>query len=147
MHISLKRKILTATYIILMALFLLSACGDNNQTISYKDGTYIGKSREDDTGAYGEVTIVIIQGQINSCKFVTWQADGSIKDKEYGKVNGEISNKDYYNKSQLAVDAMGKYAKQFEQAKKIKGVDAIAGATIAYDQFVEAVNAALKDAR
>ncbi|MDR3259310.1 MAG: FMN-binding protein [Fusobacteriaceae bacterium] len=145
-RVSSKKKPFAVICILLLALFLISACNESNRQFAYKDGTYIGKSREDDTGAYGEVTIIITSGQISSCKFVTWQADGSIKDMEYGKVNGEVSNKDYYNKAQLAVDAMEKYAKQYEQTKKTKNVDVIAGATIAYDQFLEAVNSALKDA-
>jgi major membrane immunogen (membrane-anchored lipoprotein) len=69
-----------------MAL-LLTACGG---TASYRDGVFVGKSAEDDTGAYGEVTITIADGEIADCAFVTWQADGTVKGEDYGKVNGEI---------------------------------------------------------
>ncbi|MFP3156074.1 FMN-binding protein [Lachnospiraceae bacterium ZAX-1] len=141
-----KKRMITAICTLSIAMVLLSACQNEAASVSYKDGTYIGKSSMDDRDAYGEVTLVIENHQLSTCKFVTWQADGSMKDEEYGKVNGEISNKDYYDKAQLAVDAIKTYAEQFEQVKKIENVDAISGATIAYNQFTEAVNDALKEA-
>jgi major membrane immunogen (membrane-anchored lipoprotein) len=78
---------------------------------------------------------------------VTWQRDGTIKDAEYGKINGEISNQSYYDKAQLAVRAMEKYAGDLGRAGNLKDVEAVSGATIAYDQFREAVGEALEGAR
>jgi major membrane immunogen (membrane-anchored lipoprotein) len=114
---------------------------------AYTDGIYVGKSSGDDRDAYGEVTIEIEGGAIKNCTFVTWQKDGSIKDEEYGKINGEISNQDYYDKAQLAVDAMSKYAQQLVEAQQLEGVDAISGATIAFNQFQEATMNALDEAK
>jgi major membrane immunogen (membrane-anchored lipoprotein) len=122
---------------------LLSGCGG----VSYKDGVFSGKSGEDENGAYGEVTLTVESGKIADCQFVTWQKDGSIKDENYGKVNGEISNQDYYDKAQLAVKAMAQYAEQFEETQKLSEVDVVSGATIAYDQFMEAAQNALAQAR
>ncbi|MDR1160506.1 MAG: FMN-binding protein, partial [Syntrophomonadaceae bacterium] len=98
---------------LLFVLALLFGCG----SASYKDGVFTGKSSEDDSGAYGEVTLTIKSGEITDCEFVTWQKDGSIKDEEYGKVNGVIANQDYYDKAQLAVEAMAQYAEQFRTGK------------------------------
>jgi major membrane immunogen (membrane-anchored lipoprotein) len=126
-----------------LLLILLVGCGQK----SYKDGTYTGKSGADDLGAYGEVTIEILKDQIISCSYVTWQSDGSIKDEEYGKINGEISNKDFYEKAQLAVDAMKKYAAQLPSVQSPNKVDAVTGATNSYDQFQEAVAEALSSAK
>jgi major membrane immunogen (membrane-anchored lipoprotein) len=130
----------------LAAAFLggtLSGCGGP----SYGDGVFSGKSGEDDTGAWGEVTLTIGDGKIRDCRFVTWQKDGSVKDENYGKVNGEISNQDYYNKAQLAVEAMNRYAIQYVETQSLKDLDVVSGATIAYDQFIEAVENALERAK
>jgi major membrane immunogen (membrane-anchored lipoprotein) len=66
------------------------------------------KSNKSNRG--GEVTVTIAAGKIRGCDFVTWQKDGTVKDGDYGKINGEILNRDYYDKAQLAVRAMRKYA-------------------------------------
>jgi major membrane immunogen (membrane-anchored lipoprotein) len=121
----------------------LSGCGSP----SYKDGVFSGKSGQDDTGAWGEVALTIGEGKITDCRFVTRQKDGTIKDENYGKVNGEISNQDFYDKAQLAVDAMKRYAVQYVETQSLKELDAISGATIAYNQFIEAVENALEGAK
>jgi major membrane immunogen (membrane-anchored lipoprotein) len=114
---------------------------------AYKDGVYSGKSGVDDTGAWGEVTITIAGERIAGCQFITRQKDGTIKDENYGKVNGEISNQDFYNKAQLAVRAMEQYAAAFRETGDLKQVEAVSGATIAFDQFNEAVGLALEKAK
>jgi major membrane immunogen (membrane-anchored lipoprotein) len=125
-----------------MCAALLVSCG---KTV-YHDGTYSGTSGADDTGAWGEVTVTIKEGRITGCAFTTYQKDGTIKGDDYGKVNGEISNRAYYDKAQLAVRAMQTYAEELSVKQKLKAVDAISGATIAYTQFNEAVLMALENA-
>jgi major membrane immunogen (membrane-anchored lipoprotein) len=122
---------------------LLSACAEQ----ALKDGVYSGTSSPDDTGACGEVTITVSGGKISACDFVTRQKDGTIKDEDYGKVNGTISNQAYYDKAQLAVRAMKSYAAQYAAAGDLDAVDAVSGATIAYRQFIEAVEEAIEEAR
>jgi major membrane immunogen (membrane-anchored lipoprotein) len=112
----------------------------------YKDGVYTGRSGADDTGAWGEATVTIEEGRVVGCNFVVYQKDGVAKGEDYGKVNGEISNQDFYNKAQLAVRAMEEYARAFSVSGDLKEVDAVSGATIAYNQFNEAVEAALEKA-
>lgn len=133
--------------IVILALGLFSGCGKNSDSAAYKDGTYMGRSSEDDKGAYGEATITLAGNKITDCTYVTRQSDGSIKDEEYGKVNGEISNRDYYDKAQLAVEAMGQYAQELVKVQKPEDVDAVSGATIAHGQFIEAVQNALGEAK
>ncbi|MDR1352401.1 MAG: FMN-binding protein [Treponema sp.] len=128
--------------IAVLAAAMLGGCGK----AAYRDGVYTGRSGEDDTGAWGEVTVTIAGERIADCRFVTWQKDGTAKDENYGKVNGEISSQDFYNKAQLAVRAMEKYAETYRETGDLKKVDAVSGATIAYDQFIEAVEAALEKA-
>jgi major membrane immunogen (membrane-anchored lipoprotein) len=93
------------------------------------------------------VKITIGDGKISGCEFVTWQKDGTVKDEDYGKINGEISNQVYYDKAQLAVEAMKKYAAEYRASGSLKDVEAVSGATIAYNQFLEAVEQALETAR
>jgi major membrane immunogen (membrane-anchored lipoprotein) len=142
-----ERKVKKNSSFVLVCLGVLvlslSGCG----AVSYRDGVYSGKSDADDTGAYGEVTITIAAGKVTGCDFVTWQKDGSPKDENYGKVNGEISNQDYYDKAQLAVRAMAQYAEKFRETGDLKSLDAVSGATIAYNQFVEAAELALRRAK
>lgn len=142
-----KRRFVSLVFILALALLPLPGCSGGDRDIVYKDGTYIGKSGEDDNGAYGEATITVEGGKITDCEYVTWQKDGTVKDENYGKVNGEISNQDYYDKAQLAVDAMEQYARQLVEVQRPEDVDAVSGATISYDQFNEAVSDALEEAK
>jgi major membrane immunogen (membrane-anchored lipoprotein) len=128
--------------VLLVPAALVTGCGKQN----YADGTYTGKSGPDDDGALGEVTLTIAGGKISACVFVTRQKDGSVKDQHYGKINGEISNQSYYEKAQLAVEAMKKYAADLGRTGSLDGVEAVSGATISYNQFTEAVEEALEQA-
>jgi major membrane immunogen (membrane-anchored lipoprotein) len=129
--------------ILILAALPVAGCGDG----VYRDGVYTGKSGEDDRGAWGEVTITIRAGKVGGCEFVTRQKDGTVKDENYGKISGEISNQVFYDKAQLAVEAMKKYTADYLKSGGLKGVEAVSGATIAYDQFVEAVENALETAK
>jgi major membrane immunogen (membrane-anchored lipoprotein) len=126
-----------------VVMLALAGCGSRG----YTDGVYSGKSGADDTGAWGEVTITIAGERVSDCRFITRQKDGTIKDENYGKVNGEISNQDYYDKAQYAVRAMEQYARVYRETGDLKKVEAVSGATIAFDQFNEAVELALERAR
>jgi major membrane immunogen (membrane-anchored lipoprotein) len=128
---------------LVLAVLLAGSCGSGG----YRDGLYTGRSGADDTGAWGEVTITVTAGKIRDCEFITRQKDGTIKDENYGKINGEISNRDYYDKAQLAVEAMKKYVAEYRRNGSLKDVEAVSGATIAYDQFMEAVEIALEKAK
>ncbi len=140
-----KKRVLSIVFISMFSVLLVSGC--KADPVAYQDGTYIGKSGEDDRGAYGEVTITLKQNKITDCAYITWQKDGTIKDENYGKVNGEVSNQEFYDKAQLAVRAMQRYAEQLVEVQTLEGVDAISGATIAFDQFQQAVHEALEQAK
>jgi major membrane immunogen (membrane-anchored lipoprotein) len=143
-----KRKIFSAlcTIGVIAALFA-AAVLINCKGPAYQDGTWSGKSGEDDTGAWGEITITIKQGAVADCLFITRQKDGTVKAEDYGKINGEISNPDYYEKAQLAVRAMKRYAQQYVETGRLDAVDSVSGATNAYNQFMEAAEQALAAAK
>jgi major membrane immunogen (membrane-anchored lipoprotein) len=138
-----RTTLLHSFFTLLMAVMILGGCGN----AGYRDGVYNGRSGEDDTGAWGEVTITIEEGKITACDFITREKDGTIKGEDYGKINGEISSQDYYDKAQFAVWAMEQYAKDYVEKQRLRGLDAISGATISWEQFNEAVEDALENAR
>ena len=122
---------------------VMAGCG----RAALKDGVYEGASGVDDTGAWGEVRVTVEAGKVAACAFITRQKDGTVKGDDYGKVNGEIANAAFYEKAQLAVRAMAAYAEQFARSGSLDGVDAVSGATVSYNQFVEAAGKAMEGAR
>ena len=128
----------------------LAGCG---ATKNYADGTDEGKSSvfenedgSEDGNGYGVVTITIKDGKISDCTYQTFEPDGKLKDSEYGKKQGEVANKDFYNKAQKAVAACDQYASMLVANGQLDGIDAISGATINYNEFLEAVDDALAKA-
>lgn len=131
---------------------LLTACGGS--TAKLKDGEYEGKSSvytnpdgSDAGNGYGVVKITVKDNKISDCTFKTFEPDGKEKGSEYGKKQGNVANRDFYNKAQKAVAACQEYADLLVQSGNIDDVDAISGATINHNQFVEAVNIALDSAK
>ncbi len=132
------------------------ATGCGGSSVSYTDGSYEGKSEihegdstEDGTDAgngYGVVSITITDGKISACTYQTYEPDGTLKGEEYGKAQGAVANRDYYNKAQKAVAACDEYANMLVANGSLDGIDAISGATINYNEFVEAVGNALAQA-
>lgn len=112
----------------------------------YIDGSYTGLSSKDEDGAWAKVTITLKANEIVDAQYITYQADGSIKDESYGAGAGELGNSGFYKKAQHAVEAMKIYREELVAKKSLAGVDRISGATIAYDQFTEAVTNALNQA-
>ena len=125
----------------------LSACGGGGEL---KDGTYTGQSSNFegdavDGAGYGVATITIKDGAITDCTFETYELDGNKKDENYGVSLSGNQNK--YTKAQNAVKACPEYAKALIEAGSLDGVDTISGATVNYDQFCEAVDDAMAQAR
>ncbi len=143
------KKVLAIILAIIVVAASFAGCGSSK---TYADGTYIGKSSiiEDNDGegdGYGEVTITIKDGKITECTFNTYEPDGTLKDEDYGKQNGEVANQDYYNKAQKALAGSKEYARLLVESGDYHSIDAISGATISYDQFMEAVDDALRQAK
>ncbi len=139
---------------VIMAATMGAFTGCGNSNVSYKDGTYEGKSSvyeaEDgstDGNGYGVVNITISGGKISDCTYKTYEVDGTLKDEKYGMEGGRIANKDFYNKAQKANAACQEYANMLVANGQTDGIDAISGATINYNEFVEAVDNALEGAK
>ncbi|MGP1611627.1 MAG: FMN-binding protein [Catonella sp.] len=129
---------------------ILTACGGS---VKLADGSYEGTSSvytnpdgSDAGNGYGVVKITVKDNAITECTFKTYEPDGKEKDSEYGKKQGSVANRDFYNKAQKAVKACDEYANKLMQSGNPDDIDAISGATINHGQFVEAAKIALKEA-
>ncbi|MDO4890970.1 MAG: FMN-binding protein [Coriobacteriaceae bacterium] len=149
MEKTLSSKLFTLVIATLLAVTCLglSACGGGGEL---KDGTYTGQSSNFegdavDGAGYGVATITIKDGAITDCTFETYELDGNKKDENYGVSLSGNQNK--YTKAQNAVKACPEYAKALVEAGSLDGVDTISGATVNYDQFCEAVDDAMAQAR
>ena len=148
-----KSYILLSVCLLAVTASAVTGCGGSGKAKSWKDGTYEGQSSvfENEDGSeegngYGVATVTIKDGKIADCTFQTFEPDGTPKGEDYGKADGAVANKDYYNKAQKAVAACDEYATMLVGNGQLEGIDAISGATINYGQFKEAVNLALKEA-
>lgn len=150
-----SKRMMTLLIAVVAVMAIAVGCGSSSKT--YKDGTYTGTSSvytnddgTDEGNGYGQVTLTIEGGKITAVEYDTYETDGTLKDEDYGKENGEIKNRDYYNKAQKALAAASQYAEQlveYGSTDDIKdNIDAISGATINYDHFLEAVDDALSQA-
>ena len=131
----------------------LGACAGGGQggqssgtaSVKYKDGTYTGESSvleaQVDGDGYGIITVTVQDGAITSATFEAFQPDGTPKDENYGKDGAK------YAVAQRVVSAGNDYAAALVEAGSVDGVDAISGATYLYDQFSEAAEKALAQAK
>ena len=132
---------------------LTSGCGDKppveNQTQSpiridlskIGDGTYTAESSRDEKLGMSKLTLTVQDHRITNAEFVGFDLFGNVKDEDYGSLTGKDSAD--YKKAQIAVKANADYAKQLVETQSLDQVDAISGATISYNQFVEAVGKAI----
>lgn len=111
-----------------------------------KDGTFEGKSAANGEGEYSIISIMVKDHKITAATFDGFLKDGKRKGEDYGKTNGKIENKVYYNKAQLALKANKTYAEALLQKQELNKVDGISGATLSYKQFFDAAQRALEEA-
>lgn len=111
-----------------------------------KDGTYTAESSSDDTFGKGKLSLTIENQKITEATYFGIDKEGNIKDADYGKIDGDTTSANY-KKAQTAVKANATYAAQLIAAQDLGKVDAVSGATVSYEQFSEAVLAALDQAK
>ena len=116
---------------------------NTDETMALKDGTYTGKSSEDDFGGHMEVTITVADGKITDTEVKNLQKDGSEKGEDYGKEVGEEGHKT----AQMTLEASQTYGQELTEKGSVEEVEAVTGATQSYNQFVEAANDATNQAK
>ena len=135
--------------------FIFSGCTDDKAQQTSKDnvksqidlskvadGTYTAESSRDEKLGYSKLTLQINDNKISDVDFKGIDLFGNVKDEDYGSLMGKDSAD--YKKAQIAVKANDEYAKQLMETQSLEQVDAISGATISYNQFVEVVQKAVK---
>lgn len=115
----------------------------SDEAAALKDGTYTGKSSEDDFGGHMEVTITVADGKISETEVKNLQKGGSEKGEDYGKEAGEEGHKT----AQMTLEASQTYGKELTEKGSVEEVEAVSGATQSYNQFVEAANDAINQAK
>ena len=101
------------------------------------------KSSEHTLLGHSEITLTIKDHQITDVQFDGYTKTGHLKDADYGNDKESALQK----KAKIAVTAMKSYAVQLKETQSIDGVDAITGATVSYQQFVEAAMEAMAQAK
>ena len=135
-----------------LAALGLSGCGSSGSGSkggaaagNYKDGTFTGQSKTMDAGVdgdgYGVVTVTVENGKIVDVTFDAFLPDGTPKDKDYGKSEGN------YALAQKVLGSKDTYAADLVATGDPSSVDVVTGATFLHDQFVEAAEDALKQAK
>ena len=154
------KKSVLGIAVLLSVGVMLTGCGDEKkeapkndakpaaQAVSIdltgaKDGTYAADSAKHEQLGYSHVELTIENGAIAKVVHTGFDKDGKQKDENYGADKPEGVRK----KAQNAYKAIGSYASQLESKKDLAKVDAIAGATVSYDQFNEAVAKAVDMAK
>lgn len=137
--------------IILVALCFICifSCSktETKKSIKYKDGVYKSFANiKDDWGGTAEVEIKIEEGKIVECTFLSYEKNGNLKGPEYGKVDGVIKNVGLYKIAQASILRAAEYGQKLIETQNIDDVDVIAGASISYKLFKDAVENALQDA-
>ncbi|WP_311643799.1 FMN-binding protein [Selenomonas noxia] len=139
---------------------IVSGCGDEKQAApkedaapaqqaasldmtGVKDGTFAADSSQHEKIGHSHVALTIKDGTITKVVHTGIDKEGKAKDESYGAGKSEVAQK----KAQVAYKAIGSYASQLEEKKDLAKVDAITGATISYDQFKEAVEKAVEEAK
>ena len=154
------KKTMLGMAVVLSVGMMLTGCGDEKkeapksdakpaaQAMSIdltgaKDGTFAADSAKHDQLGYSHVELTIENGAIAKVVHTGFDKDGKQKAENYGADKPEGVRK----KAQNAYKAIGSYASQLESKKDLAKVDAIAGATVSYDQFKEAVAKAVEAAK
>ena len=137
--------------IILVALCFICifSCSktETKKSIKYKDGVYKSFANiKDDWGGTAEVEIKIEEGKIVECTFLSYEKNGKLKGPEYGKVDGVIKNVGLYKIAQASILRAAEYGQKLIETQNIDDVDVIAGASISYKLFKDAVENALQGA-
>ena len=137
--------------IILVALCFICifSCSktETKKSVKYKDGVYKSFANiKDDWGGTAEVEIKIEDGKIVECTFLSYEKNGNLKGPEYGKVDGVIKNMGLYKIAQASVLRAAEYGQKLIETQNIDDVDVIAGASISYKLFKDAVENALQGA-
>lgn len=142
-------------FALICAAIFLTGCGNDGTPVkkpsqkvfdlsNAKDGTYTVESALDEKLGKSVLTLTIKDKKIVAADFTGYDLFGNVKDENYGSLTGRDSAD--YKKAQVAVKAIKIYPAQLVETQDLRKVDAISGASISYEQFVETATTALNEA-
>ncbi|MBO6070015.1 MAG: FMN-binding protein [Succinivibrionaceae bacterium] len=140
------KKYLSASLVLLAAAFSVQGCEREYDSKHFIPGVYETESSRDSTIGYSTARVTIKNRRITAIEYHSYTPDGKLKDAEYGKKDGVITDQERYRKAQHALAAAGHYVKQMLEVQNLAMVDGVTGASVTYDQFKEAVGKALEQA-
>ncbi len=109
----------------------------------YRDGVYEGEYRNENGGGGTKVVLEIENNAIVGCQMTATDAEGHVKDENYGKNDSEAN----YRLCQISVAGMRQYPGELLRTQDIDKVDAVSGATVTHREFQIAVRQALQKAK
>ena len=109
----------------------------------YRDGVYEGEYHSENGGGGTKVVLKIENNAIVDCQMTATDAEGHVKDENYGKNDSEAN----YRLCQISVAGMRQYPGELLKVQDIDKVDAVSGATVTHREFQIAVRQALQKAR
>lgn len=137
---------------LLAALMLLSlaACGKKESAESktaqgYKDGTYSGEAEVKEVGGTIKLDITVSDGKIMTVDMQNLDRDGKEKGEDYGK--SEPLNQGLYSIAQNSILGTDKLPALLVESQDPDRIDAVSGATLSREAFVQAAKAALDGAK
>lgn len=125
---------------------VLGGCGGGGGAAanSLPDGSYTGQSDPQEDGSYGVVSFTVSAGTISDASFVMYDDDGTPHDEKYGLgSDGKPADEAFYQRAQNAIKAEQNYVTQFQEVGDQNEVESIAGASLSYRVFLNAVAVAL----
>lgn len=137
---------------LLAALMLLSlaACGKKESAESktaqgYKDGTYSGEAEVKEVGGTIKLDITVSDGKITNVVMQNLDREGKKKGEDYGK--SEPLNQGLYSIAQNSILGTDKLPALLVESQDPDSIDAVSGATLSRDAFVQAAKVALNGAK
>ena len=147
-------KKICAAFLLLTLTFGTVGCGNDEPPAkeekatvmpdlnTLNDGVYTAKSSTHTLLGHSEITLTIKDHRITDVQFAGYTIDGRLKEADYGDDKDSTLQK----KAKIAVKAMQSYAEQLKEKQSLDEVDAVTGATVSYEQFMESAQIALKSA-
>ena len=122
-----------------------SKTAESKTAQGYKDGTYSGEAEVKEVGGTIKLGITVSGGKITTVDMQNLDREGKEKGEDYGK--SEPLNQGLYSIAQNSILGTDKLPGLLVDSQDPDSIDAVSGATLSRDAFVQAAKAALDSAK
>jgi len=122
-----------------------SKTAESKTAAGYKDGTYSGEAEVKEVGGTIKLELVVSGGKITSIDMQNLDREGKEKGQDYGK--SEPMNQGLYSIAQNSILGTDKLPGLLVDSQDPDSIDAVSGATLSREAFVQAAKAALDGAK